>query len=110
MARTAEDVEAAAFRAPEMAASGASVRVDCVEVVLLHYTMKPNHFGILHVDGGCLFISEYCAKYLLSIKCCIVFLYGLKGKIPLSLFEPLLNYAFGQTPATCWCTAVHFAE
>ena len=46
MARTAEDVESADFRAPEMAASGASARVDCVEVVLPNCIMKPNNSGI----------------------------------------------------------------
>lgn len=46
VARTAEDVESADFRAPEMAASGASARVDCVEVVLPNYTMQPNSSGI----------------------------------------------------------------
>lgn len=45
MAPTAEDVKAAPFRAPEMAASGASARVDYVEVVLPCYTMKPKQFG-----------------------------------------------------------------
>lgn len=51
---TTEDVEAAAFRAPEMAASGASARVDFVEVVLPNYTVKPNIFAVLPADGGCL--------------------------------------------------------
>lgn len=42
---TAEDVESAAFQAPEMAAAGASAPVDCVEVVLQNYVMKPNSSG-----------------------------------------------------------------
>lgn len=45
MARTAEDVESADFRAPEMAAAGASARVDCVEVVLPNYIVTPNSSG-----------------------------------------------------------------
>lgn len=45
MAPTAEDVKAAPFRTPEMAASGASARVDYVEVVLPCYTMKAKQFG-----------------------------------------------------------------
>lgn len=51
---TTEDVEGAAFRAPEMAASGASARIDFVEVVLPNYITKPNIFGALPADGGCL--------------------------------------------------------
>ena len=54
MTPTTEDVEAAAFRAPEMAASGASARIDFVEVVLPNCIMKPNIFGVLPGDGGCL--------------------------------------------------------
>lgn len=46
MAQRVEDVESAHFWAPEMAASGASARVDCVEVVLPHCIMKPNHSGV----------------------------------------------------------------
>ena len=51
---TTDDVEAAAFRSPEMAASGASARIDFVEVVLPNYIMKPNIFGVLPAGGGCL--------------------------------------------------------
>lgn len=54
MTPTTDDVEAAAFRSPEMAASGASARIDFVEVVLPNYIMKPNIFGVLPAGGGCL--------------------------------------------------------
>lgn len=68
MAPTAEDVKAAPFRAPEMAASGASARVDCVEVVLPRYTMKPNSLGIRYADGGCLFFI----LTFVQIVCCVL--------------------------------------
>lgn len=51
---TTDDVETAAFRASEMAASGASARIDFVEVVLPNYIMKPNIFDMRPADGGCL--------------------------------------------------------
>ena len=54
MTPTTEDVEATAFRAPEMAASGASARIDFVEVVLPNCIMKPHIVGVLPADGGCL--------------------------------------------------------
>lgn len=54
MTPTTEDVETAAFLAPEMAASGASARIDFVEVVLPNSIMKPNIFRALPADGGCL--------------------------------------------------------
>lgn len=41
-----------------MATSGASARIDYVEVVLPNYVMKPNIFGVLPAMGAAFFLPS----------------------------------------------------